>query len=363
MVCFGILACGRAGVESIETAPPGLASSAPVVEVVAERVREGTISQRVFAPASLAARRASRIGAEVPGRIQEVFVRSGDRVDEGAALFRIDPEPYEAALRRAKAGLDLARAERKQIAVDLERRSALRSDGVGSQSDLDHAKTALAVARARERQAEEAVAMARLDLKRTLVVAPYAGSIAERFADEGTTALAQPQTIVVTIHETSELEARADVAERQQSVLRKGDPAWVHVDRLPEAIRAEVDSVADTIDPATRTYRVRVRVPNPDHRLRGGIFARVEIHPEPKAGVLLIPRDAVRSEAARTRVLVVRDGLAVAVPVSIGLVSETHAEVLSGLEAGMEVIVGKAAHELAPGMSVRIVAAPSGEAT
>jgi RND family efflux transporter MFP subunit len=334
-----------------------------VIDVMVTPVREGAIGQQVFAPASLVARRASRIGAEVPGRIQEVFVRSGERVEKGAPLFQIDPEPYQAALRRAEAGLDLARSERKQISVDLDRRLALRSDGVGSQSELDHAKTALEIARARERQAQEALAMTRLDLKRTLVVAPYTGSIADRFADEGTTALAQPQTIVVTIKETAQLEARADVAERQLSIVRESDPALVHVEGLASPIETVVDSVADTIDPATRTYRVRMRIPNEDHRLRAGIFARVEIQPAPKEGVLLVPREAIRSEAARTRVLVVRDGQAVAMPVTLGLVSDDDAEILAGLEVGDPVIVGKAAQELAPGMRVRVEADTPRDAT
>jgi RND family efflux transporter MFP subunit len=357
MVGLATLALGCGAVIDLES-PPEIQSATvdPVVDVVAVPVRSGPISQRVFAPASLVARRVSHIGAEVPGRIQEVFVRSGDRVEAGAPLFRIDREPYEAALRRAVAGLDLARSESKQIAADLERLTALRLDGVGSQSELDRGKTALLVGRARERQAKEAVAMARLDLKRTLVVAPYAGSIAQRRADEGTTALAQPQTIVGVIHETSKLEARADVAERQLSVIRAGDPTWVHVDGLPEPIRAEVASVSDTIDPATRTYRVRIWIPNADHRLKAGIFARVEIQPAIKQNVTLVSRDAIRSEAARTNVLVVRDGRAVAVPVRLGLFSDSDAEVLAGIEVGTPVIVGKAAQELAPGMRVRVVA-------
>lgn len=335
----------------------------PVTDVRTELVRSGSISVRIFAPASLVARRVSQIGAEVPGRIQEVFVRSGDRVEQGAPLFRIDPLPYQAAHRRAQAGLDLARSERKQIAADLLRLKSLREDGVGSQSDLDRATTAVEVARARERQADEAVGMAALDLKRTLVVAPYAGSISKRLADEGTTALSQPQTIVVVIHETSELEAHADVGERQLSELRAGDPAWVHVEGLAEPLQTEIESVADTIDPATRTYRVRMRIPNHDHRLKDGIFARVEIVPAAKEGVLLIPREAIRSEAARTRVLVAKDGLAVAMPVRLGIVSATEAEVVTGLDAGLSVIVGNAAQELAPGMQVRVVETSTGEAS
>jgi membrane fusion protein (multidrug efflux system) len=365
-VLAGMLALSLGCGSLVDSKPPAEAlptAALPVLDVVAEPVRSGSISQRIFAPASLVARRVSHIGAEVPGRIQEVFVRSGDRVEAGDPLFRINREPYEAALRRAQAGVDLARSESGQIAADLARVTALHLDGVGSQSELDRAKTALSVGRARERQAGEVVAMARLDLKRTLVIAPYAGSIGQRLADEGTTALAQPQTIVMIIHETTELEARADVAERQLSVIRAGDPAWVYVDGLADPIRTEIASVSDTIDPATRTYRVRIWIPNADHRLKAGVFARVEIQPATKENVLLIAREAIRSEAARTHVLVVRDGEAIAVPVRLGLFSDRDVEVLAGVEIGTSVIVGKAAQELAPGMRVRVVEPTRGRAS
>jgi RND family efflux transporter MFP subunit len=359
---FGLLGCG-AVLDSETTSEAGPANHPPIIDVRVEPVRRGSIGHRIFAPATLVARRISQIGAEVPGRIQEVYVRAGDRVETGDPLFRIDPRPYEAAFRRAEAGLDLFHSERLQIEADLARLTALRRDGIGSQSELDRAQTALDIAIARERQAREAVAMARLDLQRTLVSAPYAGSIAERLADEGTTALAQPQTIVAVIHETQELEARADVAERQLSVIRVGDPAVVHVEGLVRPIRTQVDSVADTIDPATRTYRVKMRVPNENHRLKSGSFARIEIQPAEKQDALLVSREAIRSEAARTRVLTVVDGRAVAVPVRLGLVSDSEAEILAGVEAGTPVIVGKAAQEIAPEMRVRIVESPPGHSS
>jgi membrane fusion protein (multidrug efflux system) len=98
-----------------------------------------------------------------------------------------------------------------------------------------------------------------------------------------------------------------------------------------------------------------MRVPNPEHRLKAGVFARVEILPATRGGVLLVPRAALRTEEGRQRVLVVRDGRAVAVPVEVGVVSDELAEIVRGVEAGDAVIVGEAAGALAPGMRVRVV--------
>ena len=205
--------------------------------------------------------------------------------------------------------------------------------------------------------------MARYNLEQTLVVAPYAGSIAARLVDEGTTALVQPQTLVVVIQETAELEAEAHIPESQLSVVRVGDPAQIYVQGLAQPIETEVAAVGDTIDPTTRTYHVRLIVENADHRLKAGIFARIEILPQAKTDAVLVPREAVRTEGGHTRVLVVRNGRAESVPVQLGIVSESGAEVLSGIRVDSEVIVGEAAQEIAPGMRVRVVARAPGPAS
>ena len=362
------LGCGPQGAPKpiSSAAPPAEAqqpSFVPVVEVSTARVRRGSILERVSAPGSLRARRESRIGAEVSGRIERVFVNDGDRVEAGAPLFQIDRGPYEMALRQASAGLDLARAERAQIEADLARANALRRSDIVAAEQLERMRTQVAVAKARERQAAESAALARHHLDQTLVAAPFGGSIAQRLVDEGTTALVQPQTIVIVLQETSVLEAEANVPESQLSVVKVGDAALVYVEHLPQPIETEVSAVSDTIDPQARTYRVQMLVPNPEHALKAGIFARIDILPKTKRDAMLVPRAAVRSEAGSTRVLVVRNGRAEAVAVQLGVVSENEAEVLAGLDVDSDVIVGAAAREIAPGMSVRVVTAPDGPAS
>jgi RND family efflux transporter MFP subunit len=349
-----LLSCGDP-----QAAPPPSAASSesgsdPLVEVATTTVRRGSISHAISAPGTLVARRESRVGAEVRARIERVYVEEGDRVEAGEPLFQIDPSAYEMALRQANAGLDVAGAQRHQLEADLARARRLKRENVVAEQEIERLETSLQVAKAQQRQAEEAVALARHNLEQTVVRAPYAGSIAARLADEGTTALVQPQTIVVVLQETAELEARATIPESQLAMVRIGDEALVRVEGIPEPIRTEISAVSDTIDPATRTYLVKMPVPNPDYALKAGVFAHIEIFPKAKRDALLVPRLAVRTEDGRTRVLIVEDGRAVAAPVEIGIVSEEDAEVLSGLAEGDEVIVGKEAGIIAPGMKVRV---------
>jgi RND family efflux transporter MFP subunit len=351
VLLFLVPACGE-GERRGAGADAAAQAELPPFGVETAVVRRGSIQRRISASASLVARRESRIGPEVQGRILRVFVDEGDRVAEGALLFQIDPEPYEFALHQAEARLDLARAERSQGESDLGRARALKASHVVAQQEIDRLITAVTVAHANERQAEEALALARRNLERTLVRTPYAASVVARLEDEGTTALVQPQTIVVVVQETSELEAVASIPESEAAQLRGGDPAWIHLEGVAEPIETRISAVGDAIDPATRTFEVKMRVPNAEHAIKAGVFAEVELLPQARDDALLVPADAIRSEDGRTRVFTIQDGRATPVSVRLGLTSETEAEVLTGVSEGTEVIVGEGARDLAPGMRV-----------
>ena len=107
-------------VAACSPAPPEPATGAsadpaePVIDVQTTNARRAPISRRISAPGALEARRESHVGTEVQGRILRVYVDEGDRVEAGAPLFDIDPEPYQMALRQAEARRDLASAERAQ---------------------------------------------------------------------------------------------------------------------------------------------------------------------------------------------------------------------------------------------------------
>jgi len=324
----------------------------PLFEVDTALVRRGSILQRISAPGSLFARRESRIGPEVRGRIAEIFVVEGDRVAAGDPLFRIDREPYVLALRQARARLDSAKAQRKQVAADLERGEKLRSQDIMSDNAVDQLSTSDDVARAAVREAEEMLALAQRNLDQTLVRAPYEASVAARLEDEGTTALVQPQTIVLVLQETSELEAQATIPEIHFSAIRPGDSALLHVEGLAHPIATTVNGVGDAIDPSTRTFLVKMRVPNEERALKAGLFAEIEILPRAKSDVVLVPREAIRREEGEARVLVVRDGRAVSVTVRLGVVSEDAVEVLHGVRVDDVIVVGEHARTLGPGMRV-----------
>lgn len=342
--------------------PPAAAElGRPSVVVDTTRIRRGSIVQRISAPGSIVARREALIGPEVRGTVARIHVDEGSWVEQGDPLFQIDPEPYDHALRGAVAALDRVKAERRQVEADLSRGQELHRKKVVSAQETDRIATGLEVARAIEREAEEAVALARRNFERTLVRAPFPGSVVRRLLDEGTTALVQPQTIVIVLQEIRVLEAVATIAESHFASIALGDVALLHVDGLALPIQTEVSAVGDSIDPASRTFRVRMEVPDADQKLKAGLFTRVEILPRAKSEVLLAPRSALRRQDGATHVLTVQGGRAVVRPIEVGLISEDAVEVLAGLRVDEEVVVGEAARTLGPGMSVRSRASAPGD--
>ncbi|MFQ5416913.1 MAG: efflux RND transporter periplasmic adaptor subunit [Myxococcota bacterium] len=347
------LACR--GTEVVSPQPED--SEEPVMAVETARVRRGPIVSRVVVSGSLVARRTSQIGPRLPGRIARLHVHVGDRVAEGDVLFEIESSSTAAVLSQARAGRDVARAERRQLAEDLAAQEKLLEDELVAEQRVAHLRTQLEVARAHERQAARAVEIAQRDLADATVRAPYAGSISRRLADEGTTVT--PQTTVVELQETAWLEARAAVAESHLDLVHVGDRVRIHVQGRSQPIESEVSAVSDTIDPATRTYLVRIVVSNHRRELKAGVLAKIEITPAALSDVLMIPRSAIDVVDGRSLVFRVREGRVESVAIETGIVTEEAAVIVDGLAPGDVVVVGDAARLLVPGMKVESAEAAS----
>ena len=333
-------------------------STAAEIEVTTAVVRAAEHATGLTVPGSLVARRESEIGAEVIGRIDEVFVDVGDRVEAGDPLFLIDPSSYEARVRGAEAAIARAIADRKQAELDVDRGRALRERATISQERLDHLETSLLKALAAEAEANAQLSLAVRDLERTRVTAPYAGTIKRRLADEGTTARVMPQTVVLVIQETGSLEAHARIPESHRQRIRAGEAAIVRLEEAFEPIHTTITAIADHVEPDSRTVLVRIDVPNEHHRFKAGAFVRVELQLQSPDGAVWVPHDAIRSQEGRHSVLRVQEGRAVEVPVELGRVSEQAAEVVSGLEPGDDIVVVPAASSVRPGAPVRIRSNP-----
>jgi len=353
IACALLSGCGRH--ETAGTGQkPDVAASGKEKNPAAARVETAVVANEsltadVAASGTIEAKRLTEIGADVPGTLHAVLVDVGSEVTAGAALFRIDPGPYEMALAEARAGLALARAESANAAAEAERMAKLVEQNAASVQRADQLRTLAQVAAARVIQGEARVARAERDLARTTVRAPYAGSVVERRAHEGALAGNAP---ILVLQESGALEAILDVPETTPIAVRAGQLVRLFVQGVADPLITEVTRVSERIDPSTRTYEVRCAVRDASGAVKAGSYARAEITAARETPQPVAPRSALVTRDGRSYVLRVERGIVREVPVRVGIATDARVELLTGVAAGDVVVHGEAAARLGEGARV-----------
>ena len=298
--------------------------------------------------------------SRVDGYIAKLHVDKGDLVKANQLLVEIDHTDYVHAVNQARANLAAARASvtRQEATVrnaklTLDRMQALIKDQFVSQQDLDTAQvnfdTAVAQLeslRAQVKQMEVALAQAETNLAYSYIRAPFAGFIAERNLDPGayvTSATASTSTMsrgILTLHDIESVRTLIEVVEKDVPLVKIGQQAEVRAEAYPDRIFVgQVARIVQALNRATRTMTVEVDLPNKDHALKGGMFARVEVVVGLHSNAIQIPIDALTRLEELQYVYVVENGKAHQVPVEVGSRAENRIEITKGLTGTEPVIV------------------------
>ncbi len=314
------------------------------------------------------------IFSRVDGYIAKIYVDKGDLVKANQLLVEIDHTDYIHALNQAKANLLSAKAKVVQqeaavrnAALTLDRMRALIKDQFVSQQDLDTAQVnqdaAIALQdslRAQVQQMAVALAQAETNLAYSYIRAPFAGYIAERNLDpgayvSGTTASTSTMSRgILSVHDVETVRTLIEVVEKDVPLIKIGQRADVRAEAYPsEVFEGTVTRIVQALNRATRTMTVEVDLPNEDHRLKGGMFARVEVlvgkHPQ----AVQIPLDAVSHLEESQYVYIVKDGKAHQVPVELGARVDNRVEVLKGL-TGEELLIVSGKDLVSEGTAVQV---------
>jgi membrane fusion protein (multidrug efflux system) len=320
----------------------------PPETVTADSVRKAKWPNTITATGSLVAVQGVTVGAELGGKIAKIVFESGDRVEAGDLLLRIDVSAEQAQLRSAEAAAKLAK-------INLDRNRDLLANKTVSQADLD---TALA----NYKQATAQVDNVRATIAKKTLRAPFAGQLGLRQVNLGQ--IVEQGTPIVTLQTIDPIYVDFSLPQRQFSLLTPGTEVRVITDAAPgKAFIGKIIAVNPEIDQVTRSVRVRATLSNEGELLRPGMFANVEVLLPSEQEVLAIPATAVlyapygdtvfvieeqQDEASGEKQLVLRQQV-----VRLG---ETHGDfvaVTAGLKEG-EQVVTSGVFKLRPKMAVVI---------
>jgi membrane fusion protein (multidrug efflux system) len=341
---LALCACGDGGTQATpERLPP----------VAVEPVRVSNLQDRIEAMGELQAPEHARIAAELPGRITEISVAEGTLVETGTVLLEIDRERWELELASARAQLAEARAGFTEQEREIQRIRTLHERKVASDSRLDQADTALQLARSRLDVARAAVGVAERSLGNSSVAAPFEGIVARRLVSRGEFVTAG--TPLFELVALDPIEVEFHLPEADSSRAKTGQPVELTVDPYPgEVFEARVIFVSPTIDPRTRTLRVKAQLANSEGRLRPGLFARADLGVAERQGIRMVPEEAIlqRADGAVAFRLIEPDR-AERVQVETGVHHDGWVEIRSGLGATDRVIV-RGHSDLADGVRVAV---------
>lgn len=375
VVCAS-LALAQAGCGKDESSAQERGRDAAPKSVRTARAESRPIGESVLVNGTLDAYERATVGTKVAGRLSLIAVDLGSRVRRGQLVARVEPTDYairlqtaQAALAQARARIGLspeggndsvsaadtptvreARAVQEEARANRERYASLLQEGLVSKADFDAVQSTARVAESRYEDAFEEIRnrqgvvsqrraemdLARQQLADTAIYAAFDGVVQQRQASLGEyVAAGAPVAEIVKINP---LRLRADVPERDATAVRAGQTVRLTVDGVSREYTGRVTRLAPSITERTRVLAVEADIPN-DGMLRAGSFARATIVTNATAPALTVPAAAIVKFAGIEKVVVIKKGKAAEKPVTTGRRTGAYIEILSGLEAGDEVVL------------------------
>ena len=298
----------------------------------------------------------SRLGFRVPGKITVRKVDPGTVVRRGQVLMQLDPQDLRLSQAQSMAGLRSAETTRDLARADLQRFEELRAKNFVSQAVLDEKLS-------RFKAAQSSVDAAQAGYRGQTNQAGYATLVADidgvvTGVDAEVGQVVQPGTVVVRVAKTSEKEIVIGLPEDKVDAMRKVNDVTVRMWADPAAaIPGKIREVSPVADPATRTYAVKVAIPNAPASVKLGMTALVQFSSTLAQPLIRVPLTALHYEKATASVWIVENNAVRLVPVQIGGTAGNDIVLAGGVKPGQTVVTA-GVNRLKPGQKVTILPQP-----
>ena len=351
------------------------ANSRNPVTVGITKVVKKTLSREITLSSELVPFQEIDVYAKESGYVQKLNVDYGTRVRQGQVLATLEIPELQAQLQqdraeitnasdqvvRAQHELDRDQAQYKALHLEYTRLDGVfqTQPGIVAQQEVDNAQAKDLAASAQvdagkaaleAAQSQLAAMKAKLIHDQTLfdysrITAPFSGVVTQRYANLGTlvqagTGSSTQALPIVRLSEDDLFRLVIPVPEAYVRYIRVGDPVNVRVPSLNRSFPGKVTRFSVDVRQDTRTMHTEVDVPNPDRVLLPGLYAEADVSLEHREDIPSIPLQALNHEGDKTTVFVVNpSGELEDRPVTVGLQTAADAEIISGLNAGEQVVV------------------------
>jgi membrane fusion protein (multidrug efflux system) len=327
----------------------------PMVVELGTVVR-ASINQEITLVGNLIGDATVSVAPRTAGRLQDISVRLGDRVNRGQRLAQIEDFEIKEQVKQAEAAQEVSLATIRQREADLqlaktnvERSRSLFERQLLPKQTLDDnearyqsAVAAVDLAKAQTSQSKARLDELRINLANTIITSPVTGFVARRAVDPG--AFVGQNAPIVDVVDITSVRLVANVVEKDLKELQRGNATTVEVDAFPgETFTGRIARVSPVLDPATRTAPIEVEIPNGDFRLKPGMYARVGVVTNVKKEALVAPANAVIDLGGRRGVFEPINNAAVFRAVQVGTEQLDRVEILGGVTEGTQVITTGAA--------------------
>lgn len=288
-----VVGCGKAPEPSTQTAPKTW--NLPVMSAPAGAPVEYTTVGSVVSDQRV------EVASRLSGYIHEIRVQEGERVQRGQVLARLDAADVEGSIRQARAAQGAAEAAFRDAQIDLKRFEHLFERGSVSENEMRKVRLKFDAARETSNQASAGFETALAQRAYTEITSPVTGTVVARLKRSGDLAL--PGMPLLIVESGRDLLFETFVAEGQVAAMTDGKPALVSLDRLPAPLKGKVTRVVPSGDPVTRSYQVKIALPETPG-LMPGMFGRA-VFTVGESSSPVVPRRALAERGGLTGVFVV----------------------------------------------------------
>ncbi len=315
-LCLLLFSCGGKE-EKMDFSKAGMKASA--VEVF--EISKKDVSRIIEIPGTIIPSEEIELFSEITGRVQKIHFKEGQRVQKGALLVQVDTDILRAQRKQLKVQLDLAQKDEGR------KKSLLTAKGI-SMEEYERSFSAL-------ESIEAEIGLIDVQISKGQIRAPFSGRVGLRRVSEG--AYINPSTMITTLVKEDEVKIEFSISERYASLVKPGQTVTFKVGGTSQDYTASVYAFESTINTDSRMLSVRAKMKN-DANLFPGTFVSIKYNLGQEKEAMMIPAGSVIPILKGQKIMVVRNGVVVDVPVELGIRTSDKVQIMGEVKPGDQVL-------------------------